>query len=196
MAKTVLEFSAERRPGRVVVSRNLWLFAVAPLVLVPVATLYCDVIVARTAHASKLSNLRILSWATESGEASYWIAAAIFLFFAAALRKRHNVARWAFAMFVAVGVSGLLTTALNSMPSGHATTFAAVAMIVALACPRMRWIALPLGCAFAFTRVAIHAHYASDVLAGLTLGMVCAIFTLTIWQRRYPSSAPVVIRLR
>ena len=57
-------------------------------------------------------------------------------------------------------------------------------------------IALPLGCAFAFTRVALHAHYASDVLAGLTLGMVCAIFTLTIWQRRYPSSAPVVIRFR
>jgi undecaprenyl-diphosphatase len=187
--------------------------------------LYCDVIVARAAHASKLSDLRVLKWATESGESSFWIVAAIFLFFAAALRKRHNVARWAFAMFAAVGVSGLLASGLkyligktrpkllletdrldfapftigydfNSMPSGHATTFAAVAMIVALACPRVRWIALPLGCAFAFTRVALHAHYASDVLAGLTLGMVCAIFTLTIWQRRRPNSAPVVIRFR
>lgn len=93
MANKVLELSAERRQRRIVVSRNLWLFAVAPLVLVPMASLYCDVIVARASHANKLSNLRILSWATESGEASYWIVAAIFLFFAAALRKRHNVAR-------------------------------------------------------------------------------------------------------
>ena len=73
---------------------------------------------------------------------------------------------------------------LASFPSGHATTAFAMATALSLVAPV--W-ALPL---FAFatliaaSRMAIGAHYLSDVLAGSGLGIVCTIVIAQAFARR------------
>jgi undecaprenyl-diphosphatase len=59
---------------------------------------------------------------------------------------------------------------LNSFPSGHATTLFALAAILCLVLPRWRALILAAAGWGAFSRVAVGAHYASDVLAGAALG--------------------------
>ena len=66
-------------------------------------------------------------------------------------------------------------------PSGHATGFAALAFILALVVPRNRRIqvcalagALVLSALMAASRVAVGAHYPTDVIAGMILGVVIA----------------------
>ncbi len=60
----------------------------------------------------------------------------------------------------------------NSFPSGHSSDAAVWATVIALTCPRLRGVALVLAMVFASTRVVIDAHWLSDVLMGLTVGMV------------------------
>jgi membrane-associated phospholipid phosphatase len=206
--------------GGPAIARQLWVVACAPLVVVPIAQLALDESVARWAHARELVSSAFLQWSTELGESTYWLVPAAVLFVICATLRQHNRARWAFFMFVAVGGSGLLANLLkftigkarpklllaeeyfgfkpftlgydfNSMPSGHATTCGAVAMVFAIAFPRWRWLFLLLGVALASTRIAIHAHYLSDVAAGLSLGMVFALISITVWRHRWPTSVPV-----
>ncbi|MFZ9915425.1 MAG: phosphatase PAP2 family protein [Phycisphaerales bacterium] len=174
---------------------------------------------ARAAYDAKLFQSQVLQWTTELGESLWWLVPAGAVFAVAAWRKQHNLARWAFAMLAAVGASGLLVTLFKlsgrmrpkllleqglygfkpfttgydfrSFPSGHATTCGAAFMVLALAFPRGRWPLLVVGVAIASTRVAITAHYLSDILAGLALGMACALLTDAVWRRRWPASAPV-----
>jgi membrane-associated phospholipid phosphatase len=60
--------------------------------------------------------------------------------------------------------------AFASLPSGHATTAGATAMLLTLICPRLWPVFLGAGMAIALSRVALGAHYPSDVLAGYTFG--------------------------
>ncbi|MFN5495259.1 MAG: phosphatase PAP2 family protein, partial [bacterium] len=78
-----------------------------------------------------------------------------------------------------------------SMPSGHATTAGAAAGVLALAFPRAALVILPVGVALACTRVAIQAHYLSDICAGPALGASCALVTFAVWRRWWPGSVPV-----
>jgi len=59
-----------------------------------------------------------------------------------------------------------------SFPSGHSTTSGALAMVLALLFPRFAIIFLPLGVLTAASRSFIGVHFPSDVLAGLTIGMI------------------------
>lgn len=60
--------------------------------------------------------------------------------------------------------------AFASMPSGHATTAAAAAVAIGLLWPRMRLpMAIYAAVIFA-SRVIIHAHFVSDVIAGAFVG--------------------------
>lgn len=71
--------------------------------------------------------------------------------------------------------SPLSGSTFESFPSGHATTFGAMAMILCLLAPRYKLLFLVAGFWLAMTRVIIGAHYPSDVIVGYSFG---AWFTL------------------
>jgi membrane-associated phospholipid phosphatase len=196
-----------------------WIAVLCALVFAPISHVWFDRAVSEAARANNLVRSQVLQWTTELGEAGWWLVPAAIVFAVAALRKQHNLARWSFAMFVAVGGSGLIAIAAkflvgktrpkmwfaegefgfdpltygydyNSMPSGHATTAGAASVILALALPRLAPLILPLGFALALTRVAVEAHYLSDICAGLALGASCALMSLIVWRRWRPASVP------
>lgn len=70
-----------------------------------------------------------------------------------------------------------------SMPSGHSTTMGAVAMVLMIWFPKLRWLVLPLFLVFAATRMAAQAHYPSDTVIGFALGLLYALF-LARWLGR------------
>ncbi len=62
-----------------------------------------------------------------------------------------------------------------SFPSGHAAATTAIAATLALAHPATAPIALPLAGLVSYSRVALRVHHASDVLAGVALGLAGAL---------------------
>jgi undecaprenyl-diphosphatase len=77
----------------------------------------------------------------------------------------------------------LVATVGASFPSGHALAGAAtaVALVLAFFLPaaerrRWEWIAVGFSFVMAFSRVYLHAHWLSDVIAGVLLGTGIAIF--------------------
>jgi membrane-associated phospholipid phosphatase len=58
----------------------------------------------------------------------------------------------------------------ESFPSGHATTAGALAVIIAVIAPRYRYAAFFACGLIALSRVAVGAHYPSDIVAGFMLG--------------------------
>lgn len=60
--------------------------------------------------------------------------------------------------------------AFASFPSGHATTAAAFAVTVAILWPRLRWPAALLALGIGLSRIMLHAHHLSDVVAGFAFG--------------------------
>lgn len=57
-----------------------------------------------------------------------------------------------------------------SMPSGHAMTAFAGAVVLAAVVPRARWALLGLAAGIGLSRVYLGVHYPSDVIAGAALG--------------------------
>lgn len=199
--------------------RRLWWVVGALLAGAALAHFMADEAVARAAHSAKLVESQALQWTTELGESTWWLVPSAVVFVIAAARRRHNLARWAFALIAAVGGSGIVANllkmaigksrprllleegrlgftpfsyghAVNSFPSGHATTCGAAAVVLALALPRWRAVFLPAGFAIALTRAAIHAHYLSDVCAGFALGIACGLLVFRVWRARWPGSVP------
>lgn len=111
----------------------------------------------------------------------------------------------AFFVFATVAVSGLLSLAVKSVfgrarprlldmvgpfhfdafsvhssmlsfPSGHAVTAFAAASAVAFLAPRLAWPAFALAILVGFARVVTGAHYPSDVVGGMALGLATTIF--------------------
>lgn len=72
-----------------------------------------------------------------------------------------------------------------SFPSGHTTTIMSCAMALALIFPRQRIAILVAGIVISFGRVAVGAHYPSDVLGGVALGaLVSWLFARAHARRR------------
>ena len=76
---------------------------------------------------------------------------------------------------------GLLHFQLNwdrygfqSLPSGHATTAFALAMVLAFLAPRWTYAALVFGALVAVSRVVLGEHYPTDVIVGGLLGILGA----------------------
>ncbi|HUC41938.1 MAG TPA: phosphatase PAP2 family protein [Gemmatimonadales bacterium] len=61
-----------------------------------------------------------------------------------------------------------------SFPSGHAAAASAVGGTIALAHPLLAPILLPLAALIATSRVTLRVHHASDVVAGVLLGLAGA----------------------
>ncbi len=58
-----------------------------------------------------------------------------------------------------------------SFPSGHAAAATAVATTAAIAHPWSASIVLPLAALVSYSRVALRVHHASDIVAGIILGL-------------------------
>ncbi|MBR0685232.1 phosphatase PAP2 family protein [Bradyrhizobium manausense] len=62
--------------------------------------------------------------------------------------------------------------AADAFPSGHAVHMGALASAAGLLPPTRRRLVRSIAAALSLTRIALLAHWASDVVAGLTLGIV------------------------
>jgi undecaprenyl-diphosphatase len=62
-----------------------------------------------------------------------------------------------------------------SFPSGHAAATTAVASTLVMAHPGTAPLALPLVALVGYSRVALRVHHASDVLAGIGMGLAGAL---------------------
>jgi undecaprenyl-diphosphatase len=113
-------------------------------------------------------------------------------------------------VFVAVGLPGLLVTigkrwvgrvrpsdfgpfayhplswkaAWASLPSGHTTTAFAALVAIGFVAPRFRPLLWVYAVAVAVSRVAISAHYVSDVIAGAAVGALFAILVRDYFAAR------------
>ncbi|MDX3968860.1 MAG: phosphatase PAP2 family protein [Bradyrhizobium sp.] len=83
----------------------------------------------------------------------------------------------------------------DAFPSGHATHMGALASAAGLLPPSWRRLARSLAVALSLTRVALLAHWTSDVVAGFTLGIVVERlfrrFTLAKSPRQRPEASRV-----
>lgn len=156
---------------------------------------------------------------SEMGQAEWTLVPATALFLWAWRSGRDNLARWAFLLGVTVAASGGIANLIKvicarwrpmafiegdeygfvwfatgsvraSFPSGHSTTAGAAVLVLALWFPRWRWVAFAWGLAIALSRIVLSMHFATDVIAGLTLGALTVIATLAIWWRVSPSTIP------
>jgi undecaprenyl-diphosphatase len=137
-------------------------------------------------------------------------------------RRRYPLVALAATMsfFIASGLNALLKTAVDrsrppqeigveavigvpassSFPSGHAMTAWATAGAVAVLAPRLRWPALALAAAIAFSRVYLGVHFWLDVLAGAALGLAIGALAATALRlplrRQMASRAAIAPRRR
>jgi undecaprenyl-diphosphatase len=74
--------------------------------------------------------------------------------------------------FTFVGLN--LNSNYESLPSGHGTTAASVAVAVGALFPRARWIVWLYVLTIMFSRIVLTAHHPSDVLAGALIGTLFA----------------------
>lgn len=82
----------------------------------------------------------------------------------------------------------------RSFPSNHASNTAAAAMVTAIFYRRRGWLAFVPALVVAYSRVYVGAHWPSDVLAGICLGMGVAFAALvlaeSLWRWLGPRVAP------
>jgi undecaprenyl-diphosphatase len=78
-----------------------------------------------------------------------------------------------------VPVSG---KAYDAFPSGHAVHIGAVASALSRYFPRLTRLSWSVGGALAATRVILLAHWTTDVLAGLVLGVTVERISWPVWR--------------
>ncbi len=69
----------------------------------------------------------------------------------------------------------------HSLPSGHAQVLFTVATLALLIWPRKKYLFLFLAIILTLTRVTIHQHYFSDVIAGGILGYLGTLWLYYLW---------------
>lgn len=151
----------------------------------------------------------LMSWLTDAGAPTSWRVLALLVAGWLALRRRWRGVVTVTAAAAAAGIGGVLikwsvgrprpmpTHPIahfpgSSFPSGHAVNAAAVAVVVTLllrryAVPR---VARPAGAVLVglavltgWTRLALGAHYLSDVIGAFALGTACAFISLAVMSR-------------
>jgi len=154
---------------------------------------------------------------THLGESTWYLVAAAVFGIAALVRGRRRLFLVGLYAFIAIAGSGILTNMIKvilgrhrpghlanhdfyhfapfqgltydwqSMPSGHATTSAAVAVVLCVLLPRVWPVWLVAGVVVAATRVLINVHYVSDVVFGCALGLVFAVWLRDGFRRWFRS---------
>jgi undecaprenyl-diphosphatase len=85
------------------------------------------------------------------------------------------------------GVFGLSPFSLDhdfqGFPSGHATTLFALAAALGYLAPRLRWPLYGLAAVLSFSRVAVNAHYPSDLVGGAMVGIASALLLRALLAR-------------
>lgn len=74
-------------------------------------------------------------------------------------------------------------TEIPSFPSGHIRELSGLSLVLIYFWPRSLWFALPYLGLIAFTRVYIGAHFPSDVVAGIVIGLLAGTFSLVSVDR-------------
>lgn len=69
----------------------------------------------------------------------------------------------------------------HSFPSGHSQVVFTVAAIALLIWPKQKYIFLVLAGLFALTRVIIHQHFLSDIIAGAASGYFGTLYLYRLW---------------
>lgn len=77
-----------------------------------------------------------------------------------------------------------------SFPSGHSTTAAAFAIVLAICWPRLSWAWLCIGLIAALSRAFLAVHWLSDCIAGLALGAI-----ITLGLRTFMAGRGHIFRL-
>lgn len=72
----------------------------------------------------------------------------------------------------------------QSLPSGHTQVLFTVATVAMLIWPKFRFLFFTLAAVFAFTRVTIHQHFFSDVVAGALVGYLVTVWMYHLWPPR------------
>jgi undecaprenyl-diphosphatase len=150
----------------------------------------------------------IASYLTQAGNSLWHLLAAGLLLIVCVVCRKGFVANRALFYFAAIATSGIAVNVLkvifgrtrpqlylfeqiygfhwfeigynyNSFPSGHACTIGAATAAMWLLLPRWRWLWVAVGLPIALTRVALYAHYVSDVIVGVWFG---AVWTLWLWR--------------
>lgn len=77
----------------------------------------------------------------------------------------------------------------SSFPSGHsATSFAALTVLMTTEKPT-RWLAMAGAILIAFSRIYLHVHYPTDVLAGILLGISIGAVMVRMMKKERPAAA-------
>jgi len=69
----------------------------------------------------------------------------------------------------------------HSFPSGHTQVLFSVATLGYLIWPRQKYIFLFLASFFSLTRITIHQHFFSDVVAGAFIGHIVTLWLYNLW---------------
>jgi undecaprenyl-diphosphatase len=75
----------------------------------------------------------------------------------------------------------------DSFPSGHATATFAVATVLAVRFPKVRWLMILIAMAIAVSRVFRGAHFLTDIVAGAVLGVFIGAIVAHPWKDRRSS---------
>jgi undecaprenyl-diphosphatase len=83
----------------------------------------------------------------------------------------------------------------DSFPSGHAAAAFAVATLLAVRFPRVRWPILAAAVAIAASRVIRGSHYLTDVAGGAALGCIVGMVAAYSWREWRPAIGMAVSRM-
>lgn len=83
-------------------------------------------------------------------------------------------------------ISLLISRPLSySFPSGHTLSSFATAGVLSVYYPQYRFIFIGIAFLIALSRIYLHVHYPTDIIAGIILGTLCSKLILTILQAGY-----------
>jgi undecaprenyl-diphosphatase len=95
-----------------------------------------------------------------------------------------NEELYGFTFFAPLGESNLA-----AFPSGHTCSILALTTALGILKPPLRLPLLLIGCLIASARVIVAAHYPTDVIAGISLGIWSAHLTHRLLRNRLQSTA-------